>query len=158
MSNTTGTARTNSLLAKAPCKWILSTAGSIAICLLAGGPAALGQPAVAEGQARYEARQSISYEFGSKFTSGYFVRDAGTCVVTLMVIEKNTPDNPLPLTAARVRLVLLPGQIAGLDSEEGSSLNFTCSEGAAALLVDIGERDKLVALQKSSHAVRAGAS
>ena len=50
--------------------------------------------------------------------------------------------------ATRVRLVLNPGQTAGLDSEEGRSLNFTCDEGATALLVDSGEREKLVELQK----------
>jgi hypothetical protein len=121
-------------------------------------PAALGQSPVTEGQAQYEPRQSISYEIGSKFASGYFVHHAGTCMVTLMAVEKSPPDNPLPVTAARVRLTLLPGQIAGLDSEEGSSLNFTCSKGAAALLADIGERDKLVELQRDAHAGRGGAS
>ncbi len=109
-----------------------------------------GGETIAEGQTRYEALQSIGYEFGSKFTSGYFVSHAGACVVTLMVIERSPSDQPLPVTAARVRLVLNPGQIAGLDSEEGRSLNFTCGAGAAALIVDTGERDRLVALQRSS--------
>ena len=40
-----------------------------------------------------------------------------------------------------------PGQIAGLDSEEGRSLNFTCGEGATTLVVDYGERSKLLAQQ-----------
>jgi hypothetical protein len=40
-----------------------------------------------------------------------------------------------------------PGQIAGLDSEEGNSLNLTCGEDAATLLVDFGERQRLVSLQ-----------
>lgn len=43
--------------------------------------------------------------------------------------------------------MLNPGQIAGLDSEEGRSLNVTCGEGAAHLLVDTGTTDKLVELQ-----------
>ncbi len=104
----------------------------------------------AEGTTRHEALQSISYEFGSKFISGHFLNHAGTCLVTLMVIEKSPLDQPLPVTAARVRLVLSPGQIAGLDSEEGRSLNFTCGGGASALLVDTGERGRLAALQRSS--------
>jgi hypothetical protein len=41
-----------------------------------------------------------------------------------------------------------PGQIAGVDSEEGRSLNFTCGEGAATLVVDFGARARLVAAQK----------
>ena len=32
-------------------------------------------------------------------------------------------DRQSPVTAARVRLMLDPGQIAGLDSEEGGSVN-----------------------------------
>jgi len=43
--------------------------------------------------------------------------------------------------------MLDPGQVVGLDSEEGRSLNFTCGEGAATLVVDYGERSKLVARQ-----------
>jgi hypothetical protein len=43
--------------------------------------------------------------------------------------------------------MLDPGEVAGLDSEEGRSLNFTCGEDAATLLVDYGERSELVARQ-----------
>ena len=64
-----------------------------------------------------------------------------------MVSEATDPDKSPPPSATRVRLVLLPGQIAGLDSEEGRSLNFTCGEGGTTLLVDAGERDRLVHLQ-----------
>ena len=107
------------------------------------------EQAMTQGQTRYEALQSISYGFGSKFTSGYFVRQAGKCLVTLMVTEKlHNPEQPAQPSAARVRFVLNPGQIAGLDSEEGQSLNFTCGRNASALMVDAGEREKLIALQK----------
>ncbi|TIM69376.1 MAG: hypothetical protein E5Y60_15465 [Mesorhizobium sp.] len=88
-----------------------------------------------------------SYEFGSKFMSGYFVQEAATCFVALMIIEKSDPEAELTATATRVRLVLNPGQIAGVDSEEGYSVNLTCGMDATTLLVDVGARDKLVALQ-----------
>ena len=65
-----------------------------------------------------------------------------------MVSEKRDPDTDSSSSATRVRLVLNSGQTAGLDSEEGRSLNFTCSEGATALLVDGGEREELVELQR----------
>ena len=65
--------------------------------------------------------------------SGYFVDQAASCGVTLMVYEKGDPDAALSTTATRVRLALNPGQMAGLDSEEGRSLNFTCGGGATAL-------------------------
>jgi hypothetical protein len=70
--------------------------------------------------------------------------------VTLMISEKGDPEQPLPLSAARVRLELYPGQMAGLDSEEGRSLNFTCGDNATMLLVDEGERDRLVELQANT--------
>jgi hypothetical protein len=78
------------------------------------------------------------------------VDQAKRCVVMLMVSEKPDPDAASSNSATRVRLVLNPGQTAGLDSEEGRSLNFTCGEGATALVVDTGDRDKLVGLQTLS--------
>ena len=38
-------------------------------------------------------------------------------------------------------------QIAGLDSEEGRSLSFTCGEGGGTLVVSYGDRSKLMAQQ-----------
>jgi hypothetical protein len=128
----------------------LAFGAAIAASVCASLPAAKSEPVMTTGQAQYQALQSISYEFGSKFTTGYFVHQAGKCVVTLMLAEKSNPEQPLAFTAARVRINLSPGQIVGLDSEEGRSLNFTCSEGASALLVDNGERDRLVALERNA--------
>jgi hypothetical protein len=115
------------------------------------GSAASGQSqALVKGEAKYAPTQSIRYDFGSKSTSGYFVEQAAKCVVMMMVFERRDPDTDSPSTATRVRLVLRPGETAGLDSEEGRSLNLTCGEGATALLVDAGEREKLVDLQTVS--------
>jgi hypothetical protein len=95
----------------------------------------------------YRPIDSIRYDFGSKAANGYFVQQAARCVVTLMVYEKPDADAGSSSTATRVRLVLNPGETAGLDSEEGRSLNFTCGDGAAALVVDSGERERIVELQ-----------
>jgi hypothetical protein len=108
--------------------------------------ASSGSPS--DNQSSYLPIQSISHEFGSKWMSGYFTQQAATCVVMLMVTEKNGPDEMLPPSPMRVRVVLRPGQVAGLDSEEdGRSLNFTCGTGAATLRVDVGDTDKLAAIQ-----------
>jgi hypothetical protein len=96
----------------------------------------------------YRPIDSIRYDFGSKSANGYFVQLAARCVVTLMVYEKPDPDAASSNTATRVRLILNPGETAGFDSEEGRSLNVTCGDGANALIVDSGEREKLVELQK----------
>ena len=121
-------------------------AGTVAISLWAS--AASAQSKSIRSEAKYAPIQIVRYDFGSKSMSGYFVDQAKKCVVMLMVYEKRDPDADSSSTATRVRLVLNPGQTAGLDSEEGHSLNFTCGEGATALIVDSGEREKLVELQK----------
>jgi hypothetical protein len=124
-------------------------AGTVALSLLTS--AAFGQSqAPVKGEAEYAPIQSVRYDFGSKSMSGYFVDQAKRCVVMLMVTEKGDPDAAPSSTATRVRLVLNPGQTAGLDSEEGRSLNFTCGEGATALVVDSGDREELVELQTLS--------
>ena len=123
-------------------------AGTVAISLWASAGSAQSQ--AVKDQAKYAPNESISYDFGSKSTSGYFVEQAAKCVVMLMLYEKRDPDAASSSTATRVRLVLNPGQSAGLDSEEGRSLNFTCGERATALLVDAGEREKLIELQRLS--------
>lgn len=124
-------------------------AGAVGISLCASASAGQTQAPVKD-EAAYAPIQSIRYDFGSKSMSGYFVSQGARCVVMLMVSEKGDPDTASPATATRVRLMLNPGQTAGLDSEEGRSLNFTCGEGATALLVDAGEREKLVELQRLS--------
>jgi hypothetical protein len=124
-------------------------AGTVGISLWAFAASSQTQAPVKD-EAKYAPIQSIRYDFGSKSMSGYFVDQAARCVVTLMVSEKGDADSAPSSTATRVRLVLNPGQTAGLDSEEGRSLNFACGEGATALLVDVGEREKLVELQRLS--------
>ena len=121
-------------------------AGTVVVGLWA--PQASSQPpAQLPEEVTYRPIDSIRYDFGSKSTNGYFVEQAKKCVVMLMVYEKPDPDAASTSTATRVRLVLNPGETAGLDSEEGRSLNFTCGAGATALVVDSGEREKLVELQ-----------
>ena len=123
-------------------------AGAAAAILIAGDLAASSEtPKPADGLTRYRHMQGFSYTFGTKFTSGYFVKKSGRCFLTLMIVEKPDPDTQPPATAARFRILLNPGQIAGLDSEEGGSLNFTCDAAAEALKVELGERERLVTRQ-----------
>jgi hypothetical protein len=121
-------------------------AGTTAMCLGSLVSGASGESLSLQGRARFEPIQAITFEFGSKLTTGYF----GACVVTLMLTENGDPEHPLGLSPTRIRLILSPGQVAGFDSDEGRSLNFTCERGAATMLVDIGECDRLVALQDAA--------
>jgi len=101
--------------------------------------------APAAGKTEYRPVQSINEAFGSKALSGYFTTHDAACAVTVLVSEKTDPDAPHGLSAARVRLLLQPGQSAGLDSEEGHSVSLTCGAGGATLAVESGERSRLMA-------------
>ena len=124
--------------------FVSAFAAALAASPCSSGQAVSGEPV--EGDALYLPIQSISYTFGSKIASGYFLQRNSVCLVTLMIAEKIDPGLPSP-TAARVRVMLDPGQVAGLDSEEGRSLSFTCGQDAATLVVSYGDRDKLMEQQ-----------
>ena len=119
---------------------------------LAYGPLvpAHAEPLSASKRAEYVPVQAIDYNIGSKSILGYYVQANGACSLILMITEKIDLDTSAPLSAARVRLVLQPGAVAGLDSIEGHSLNFTCGRAAAKLLVDEGETNALMAQQKTA--------
>src|SRR5665648_217314 len=130
--------------------YVSAVAGTIASITSALSPGAIGAPQnPVDSRAHYKPLASISHEFGSKFMSGYFADQGGRCLITMMIIEKSDPDTPLAMTAARVRLLLNPSQIAGLDSEEGRSINVTCGEQAKTLLVEVGESEKLMAVHST---------
>ena len=120
---------------------------AVAMNFWSSAPAVSGKSNPHADSARYRPIENISYDFGSKSMSGYFVRQGPVCRVSLMVIEREDPDQPSHVTATRVRLTMDPGQVAGLDSEEGDSLNFTCGKDAAEVIVDRGERSELIAQQ-----------
>ena len=128
---------------------ILAGAGTIVASLCAFAPAATsGSLETMESQIRFQPIQSISREFGSKIMSGYFEQQQNTtCSVVLMVIDKEALETTTGASATRVRLVLYPGQVVGLDSEEGRSVNLTCGENAETMLLDSGDRSTLVAHQ-----------
>ena len=98
--------------------------------------------------ARYGVLQNFSHEFGSKFASGYFVREVDRCLITFKIAIKGATDSQSVETVAHIRFDLNPGQVLGLDSEEGQSLNLTCGANAAALTVASGGEDPLRAAQK----------
>lgn len=83
----------------------------------------------------YHPIQALSYLLASKRAIGYFTRDAGHCNVTLMVAEVIDLEEATPLSAARLRISLTPGQSAALDSEEGPSIELICDTAAETLTV-----------------------
>ena len=72
---------------------IAAIAGSITMCSWGlGSDASAAPPEVASGQARYKPIQGMTYEFGSKLMTGYFVKQSTACVVTLMITDSDATD------------------------------------------------------------------
>lgn len=125
----------------------------IAIGMWSLAPATWGGAAPQSGESEYSPVQSIAYTFGSKFMSGYFTTEESHCLARLMVIERADPDKQeksIPASAMRIRFDMKPGEVVGLDSEEGHSLNLTCGQDARLMRVITGEREKLTTLQKQA--------
>jgi hypothetical protein len=100
----------------------------------------------------FRSAQAISYQLGSKRAIGYFVRVEGACQVTLMIAEAIDPDVAQPTSAAKLSLAMMPGQKAGLASEEGE-LELTCGSGAETVLVTLPLPERSFARAPGAHSV-----
>lgn len=109
--------------------------------LVTGGLAvAAAAPTTTDGDARadeatFRPLQALTYTLGSKHAVGYFEQKDGQCSLTLMVAEAIDPMVETPLSAARVKLTMLPGQAADLASEEGQSIAITCGSYGGTVTV-----------------------
>jgi hypothetical protein len=89
-----------------------ATAISAAIFLSNNTARAGAEIQLASKSVDYLPTQALTHDIGSQSVRGYYgVRD-GACAVFLMITEMNDPDSTLPLSAARLRLLL-----ARLDDE-----------------------------------------
>ena len=102
---------------------------------LAAGTVYGGKAADPGAEQVYKPIQAMSYVLGSKRAIGHFSQGDEACEVILMVAEVVDPEIATPTSAARLRLNLKPGQAAGLDSEEGQSIDMTCGPRAETLNV-----------------------
>ena len=120
--------------------------GLLIASLAAAAAVASSASTALPGQTSYVPMQAISHDLGSKSAIGYFVREAGACQVVMMIGEKADAEAASTSSATRLRLALLPGQQAGLDSEEGRSLDLTCGDSASTLIVRDGPTAKVATL------------
>lgn len=107
----------------------------VAIAVIGSVSFAAKSPPASADDSIYRPIESISYVIGSKRAIGYFTRGRETCELTLMIAEAVDPVASDPLSAARVRVALSPGEGAAVDSEEGQSIDLTCGPDAETLLV-----------------------
>ncbi len=84
----------------------------------------------------------LSMEVGGKRAVGYYVAEAGSCKVTLVVGEAN-PDVAPATTAgipARFTATINAGSTARIDTGSGPSLEFTCQSGAQSMTARVVQR------------------
>jgi len=75
--------------------------------------------------------QAVTHEFGAEFGDrtvlAYYTRGDGTCDAVLMTHQEPGP---------RVRVSLMPDQVAAIEDVGGGTLKLTCGAGAAQMLVE----------------------
>ena len=81
----------------------------------------------------FRATEAMTYVIGSKRAVGYFQNVSGKCQLTLMIAEAIDPDVAMPPSAARMSLVMTPGQSVALGSAEGETLTATCGAGGETI-------------------------
>jgi hypothetical protein len=74
-------------------------------------------------------------EIGGRHVVGYYMADAGSCAVTMMLADPASEDAPAT-AASRLTMTLQPAASAALDAGAGDRLAVTCGEGARNLIVD----------------------
>jgi hypothetical protein len=79
--------------------------------------------------------RGLMLDVGSKHTVSYFVPDEGKCNLTLMVGEKADANGDNSSVGARVLVSIEGGKNTRIETAEGKSLEFTCSQGAASMSV-----------------------
>ena len=114
----------------------LLAAGSI-FCVAAAGMASahLSAPGI------FHATEAMSYVIGSKRAVGYFQSVSGKCQLTLMIAEAVDPDLAMPPSAARLSLVMTPGQSLAIGSAEGETLTALCGFSERLILETVAPAD-----------------
>jgi hypothetical protein len=106
----------------------LLAAGSI-LCVAATGMAS----AHLSGPGVFHATEAMTYVIGSKRAVGYFQSVSGKCQLTLMIAEAVDPDVAMPPSAARMSLVMTPGQSVAFGSAEGETMTAICGAGGETI-------------------------
>ncbi len=115
-------------------KWSTTALACAAVSVLTLTSAVAVTPDNAVETVSYQPIQAIGHVLGSKRAVGYFTSEDGECHLLLMVAEAVDPEFTTPLSAARLRVALRPGQLVTLDSDERRYLELTCGPDAKVLV------------------------
>lgn len=115
---------------------IVAAALGGALCL-----AASSSLSAADASLTMKPLMAASFDAGSKHVVSYFSGSESGCRLTMMVIDSALDEEPTPVTpATRLVVTVSDGKSAYFDSAVGSSLRFSCAQGAQTLRVDKMDR------------------
>jgi hypothetical protein len=84
--------------------------------------------------------KAINLDVGNKRAIGYYLADAGNCSLTVLLSDVNYQDDGTTPSASRVSVSVLGGTSAKVDTIDGTTMAFTCANGASTMGVSVFER------------------
>lgn len=86
--------------------------------------------------------KGVSFHMGSKHGVTLFTPGKGVCNLTITIAENPDMDGMAQSSASRVKMAVMPGNPASLDTAEGHSLVFACNADGQTMNLDMPENFK----------------
>lgn len=108
---------------------------ALAACIVAAGSAA----AMAENVRHLTLTpgKGVSFYMGSKHGMTLFKPDNGACDLTVTISENPDQTGMAASTASRVKMAVVPGRPARVETAEGQSLVFSCNPDVQSMVLDM---------------------
>ena len=107
---------------------------ALSLAALAGGAEDTSRESV-----RLKERAGALIDVGSKRAVAYYVKNAESCDVSVLVSETYPEQIPYNIASVRFSTRVPAGTSSELATSDGASLSLTCAKGAKSLAVDTNE-------------------
>lgn len=84
--------------------------------------------------------QVFHVSVGAKRALGYYLAEAGTCDLTVLLSDVSYPDDGIIPSASRVGVKVAGGTSAKVDTVDGRTIAFSCAARAEEMTVSVFER------------------
>jgi ABC-type sugar transport system substrate-binding protein len=81
--------------------------------------------------------KGVSFYMGSKHGITLFTPDNGACALTVTIAENPDQEGMASATASRVKMAVVPGRPARVETAEGQALVFACNPDAQSMKLDM---------------------
>ncbi len=105
-------------------------AAGLAACLAAASTAAVAQNV---RHLTLTPGKGVSFYMGSKHGITLFTPDNGACNLTVTIAENPDQQGMASMTASRVKMSVVPGKPARVETAEGQALVFACNADAQTM-------------------------